>query len=90
MLGICQIKGVVRMGRPAGGMAIEMLRTGLDARAGFPRRLVLVSALVVAWPVDTLEAQTAGPRLFFTDIESGPKTGDQNNLGAFIPAGGIP
>lgn len=29
-------------------------------------------------------AHAAGPVLFFTDITSGPKTGGQNNLGAFI------
>jgi hypothetical protein len=31
-----------------------------------------------------LAAQQTGPRLFFTDLESGPNTGGEQNLGAFI------
>jgi len=43
----------------------------------------LVSLIVVLTVPLRLAAQT-GPRLFFTDLESGPVTGGEDNLGAFV------
>ncbi|MEW6365663.1 MAG: PKD domain-containing protein [Acidobacteriota bacterium] len=60
------------------------LRTAAAARSGFSLELVLAFAIMLAGTSAPVRAQTAGPRLLFTDIESGPKTGGQSNLGAFI------
>ncbi|MBI2841227.1 MAG: PKD domain-containing protein [Acidobacteria bacterium] len=65
-------------------MAIETMRTAAAARPGLSRKLVLAAAIMLVGTNAPLRAQMAGPRLMFADIESGPKTGGQSNLGAFI------
>ncbi len=65
-------------------MAIETMRTAAAARPGLSRKLVLAFAIMLVGTNASVRAQTAGPRLMFTDIESGPKTGGQSNQGAFI------
>jgi hypothetical protein len=43
--------------------------------------IVIISLAVCSCPVF---AQSAQPRLFYSDLESGPNTGGQNNNGAFV------
>jgi hypothetical protein len=57
---------------PAAPELNERIVSLLDERAGFYRLRC------------TPPAAGPGPRLFFTDIESGPNTGGQDNLGCFI------
>jgi len=45
------------------------------------------SAVLILFPALALGAsspQDAAPRVFFTDLASGPKSGGQNNAGAFV------
>jgi hypothetical protein len=51
-----------------------------DLRPSPPCWAVLALALALALP----SAATAQPRLFFTDLESGPVTGGDQDLGAFV------
>ena len=42
------------------------------------------SPIIPNWPEQQGPLAGEGPRLFFTDLESGPNTGGQDNLGAFL------
>src|SRR5262249_39794752 len=46
--------------------------------------LVCVLAIAVALSSVVLHAQSAPPRIFFSDLESGPNTGGQNNKGVWV------
>lgn len=48
------------------------------AKYGWLFFLILLMGPVPGWP------QSPGPQIFFTDLESGPNSGGQNNNGAFI------
>jgi len=50
--------------------------------ANMRRQLTLVAIVLVC--AGGALAQGAGPRLFFTDIESGPNVGGEDDMGAFI------
>src|SRR5258708_570810 len=42
------------------------------------------SLLLLVFSVALVSAQSAHPRIFFSDLESGPITGGQNNKGAWV------
>src|SRR5215813_8906071 len=50
----------------------------------FLSSLVCVLAIAVALSSVVLHAQSAPPRIFFSDLESGPNTGGQNNKGVWV------
>ncbi|MBI5442812.1 MAG: hypothetical protein HY900_16565, partial [Deltaproteobacteria bacterium] len=53
-------------------------------RSGFSRPLILSGIVMLAGASVHLRLDAAGPRLMFTDIESGPGTGGEGGFGAFI------
>ena len=48
------------------------------------RFLKMVSVLSLLFCAAFMSAQTAPPRIFFSDLESGPNTGGQNNNGVWV------
>src|SRR5256885_16551998 len=44
---------------------------------------LFVMGIILALPL-RLSAQSAPPRIFFSDLESGPNTGGQNNHGVWV------
>ncbi len=48
------------------------------------RAVILCTAIAAAVALEPAAASTAQPRIFFSDLESGPKSGGQNNAGAFV------
>ena len=50
--------------------------------------LMLAVLVFVTVAVVTANAQYSQPRIFFSDLQSGPKTGGQNNLGAIVTVRG--
>ncbi len=40
--------------------------------------------LLIGWLLGATASWAAAPQVFFTDLESGPKSGGQNNAGAFV------
>jgi len=48
------------------------------------RFIKIVSVLSLFFPAVCMCAQTAPPRIFFSDLESGPSTGGQNNNGVWV------
>lgn len=46
--------------------------------------VMLALAVVITTPPEQAHAQAIPPRLFFTDLQSGPKTGGQEDQGVFI------
>lgn len=58
---------------PKGGSIARVIRTGF---------CFLAFALLLAG--NCALAQTTSPRIFFTDLQSGPNTGGENNKGAYI------
>lgn len=65
-------------------LAVATLPAATGPRSRFSRLIVVACAVMLMGTMASVRAQTVGPRLFFTDIVSGPNTGGQNNLGAFI------
>lgn len=63
---------------------VLMFEKSPGAGSGFARTIALALAIVFIGTSAPLRSQTAGPRLLFTDIESGPNTGGLNNRGAFV------
>ncbi|MBI2841221.1 MAG: IPT/TIG domain-containing protein [Acidobacteria bacterium] len=78
------IQVTIGMARLGIGVVTETPAAAAGARSRFSRLLVLACAVTLVGSIIPARAQTAGPRLFFTDIVSGPSSGGQNNLGAFI------
>ncbi len=52
-------------------------------RTKFIRFLSIAIVMLVVFSTAML-AQSSAPRLFYSDLESGPNTGGQNNNGAFV------
>lgn len=63
---------------------LRKLSSQPGALACLSRAGAVVFVLLLAGTIAPLSAQSVGPRLLFTDILSGPNTGGQNGLGAFI------
>src|SRR6476646_7662758 len=66
---VCQI--------PSGVQMLRFLKIGLLLTIGSLLSLLLLSAACVC-------AQAAPPRIFFSDLESGPNSGGQNNNGVWV------
>jgi len=72
--------------------ASAALAAACSAGVGAPRAIATRApdpstappAFAPAVPVSPVQPSGAGPRLFFTDLESGPNSGGQDNLGAFV------
>ena len=47
-------------------------------------KFVIIAVILVAAGCSAMLAQSAAPHLFYSDLESGPNTGGQNNNGAFV------
>ncbi len=64
--------------------ALHTLSSGVQAmRSGTRTLLILLALLIRALPADSQE-RTAAPRIFFSDLLSGPAVGGQSDQGAFV------